>query len=171
MPHVVFIAPRFLENTNRYVKGFAALDDVTLSIVSEDPQEAIPAALRSRVAGHYRVNAFYDLAKASVLRLAFAQSEGEILGYDELIRRCWEGRIVGENAIHRAVSKVRDLGLKFGGGTFTIETINKVGYRMSVRWSDALPQPAIGIRYDHQAQPAVAQRGQRRGDVRLDVLP
>lgn len=75
--------------------------------------------------------------------VAFAQSEGEILGYDELIGRCWGGRIVGENAIHRAVSKVRDLGLKFGGGTFTIETINKVGYRMSVRWSDASPRPAI----------------------------
>jgi DNA-binding winged helix-turn-helix (wHTH) protein/tetratricopeptide (TPR) repeat protein len=75
--------------------------------------------------------------------VAFAQSEGEIVGYDELIGRCWDGRIVGENAIHRAVSKVRDLGLNFGGGTFTIETITKVGYRMSVRWSDSSPQPDI----------------------------
>lgn len=75
--------------------------------------------------------------------VAFAQSEGEIVGYDELIERCWDGRIVGENAIHRAVSKVRDLGVKLGGGTFTVETITKVGYRMSVRWSDAPPQPAV----------------------------
>ena len=69
--------------------------------------------------------------------VAFAQSEGEIVGHDDLIERCWEGRIVGENAIHRAVSKVRDLGLNFGGGSFAIETITKVGYRMSVRWGDA----------------------------------
>jgi len=75
--------------------------------------------------------------------VAFAQSEGEILGHDELIERCWEGRIVGENAIHRAVSRVRDLGLNFGGGTFAIETITKVGYRMSVRWDETAPQPNL----------------------------
>jgi DNA-binding winged helix-turn-helix (wHTH) protein/tetratricopeptide (TPR) repeat protein len=75
--------------------------------------------------------------------VAFAQSEGEILGHDDLIERCWEGRIVGENAIHRAVSKVRDLGLNFGGGSFAIETITKVGYRMKVRWDETTPQPNI----------------------------
>lgn len=74
--------------------------------------------------------------------VAFAQSEGEILAHDELIDRCWDGRIVGENAIHRAVSKVRDLGANFGGGAFAIETITKVGYRMSLRWKDAPAHPA-----------------------------
>jgi DNA-binding winged helix-turn-helix (wHTH) protein len=75
--------------------------------------------------------------------VAFAQSEGEILGHDDLIERCWEGRIVGENAIHRAVSKVRDIGLNFGGGSFAIETITKVGYRMKVRWDETAPRPKI----------------------------
>ena len=42
MPHVVFVAPRFLENTNRYVEAFAELDGVTLSLISADPEEAIP---------------------------------------------------------------------------------------------------------------------------------
>jgi hypothetical protein len=60
MPHVVFIAPHFLDNTNRYVRGFATLDDVTLSVVSEDPAEAIPEALRPRIAGHYRVKHSLD---------------------------------------------------------------------------------------------------------------
>jgi len=55
MPHVVFVAPRFLQNTNRYVRAFAGLSDVTLSVVSEDPAEAIPASLKPRIAGHYRV--------------------------------------------------------------------------------------------------------------------
>lgn len=73
--------------------------------------------------------------------VAFAQAEGSILGYDELIERCWNGRIVGENAIHRAISKVRDLGLNFGGGTFAIETITKVGYRMSVRGGEPARVP------------------------------
>jgi DNA-binding winged helix-turn-helix (wHTH) protein/tetratricopeptide (TPR) repeat protein len=73
--------------------------------------------------------------------VAFARAEGAILGYDELIERCWNGRIVGENAIHRAISKVRDLGLHFGGGTFAIETITKVGYRMSIRGHEPAPMP------------------------------
>ena len=73
--------------------------------------------------------------------VAFAQSEGEIVGHDELIERCWDGRIVGENAIHRAVSKVRDLGMNFGGGTFTIETITKVGYRMIEGPRQAIGRP------------------------------
>src|SRR3954451_25080909 len=68
--------------------------------------------------------------------VAFGQANGDILSLDELIDRCWGGRIVGDNAIHRAISKVRDLGLNFGGGTFTIETITKVGYRMRLRNGD-----------------------------------
>ena len=90
--------------------------------------------------------------------VAFAQSEGEILGHDDLIERCWEGRIVGENAIHRAVSKVRDLGLNFGGGSFAIETITKVGYRMSVRWGDAPPQSNI-VKLDRGSRELAAPKG------------
>lgn len=59
-PHVVLIAPRFLEATNRYVKAFAELDAITLSLVSADPEDAIPPALRPRVAGHARVTDFLD---------------------------------------------------------------------------------------------------------------
>lgn len=55
MPHVVFIAPLFLENTNRYVRAFAALDGVTLSVVSSAPAEAIPADVRPRIAAHYGI--------------------------------------------------------------------------------------------------------------------
>lgn len=69
--------------------------------------------------------------------VAFAQADGSILGHEELIDRCWDGRIVGDNAIHRAISKLRDLGLNFAGGTFAIETITKVGYRMNVREPDS----------------------------------
>ena len=85
--------------------------------------------------------------------VAFAQAEGSILGHDELIERCWDGRVVGDNAIHRTISKLRDLGLNFGGGAFVIETITKVGYRMSVcgtktshelRVVRTLPSPPTG---------------------------
>jgi hypothetical protein len=60
MPHVVFVAPRFLETTNRYVASFAALGDVTLSLISEDPATAIPEPFRARIAAHYRVGSSLD---------------------------------------------------------------------------------------------------------------
>src|SRR3954452_23823222 len=55
MRHIVFIAPRFLDNTNRYLKAFAELDNVTLSVISLDPESAIPAEMHPRIAGHYGV--------------------------------------------------------------------------------------------------------------------
>ena len=78
MPHVVFVAPRFLENTNRYVAAFAGLDGVTLSVVSEDPAESVPEALRSRVAGHYRVGDCLDGAQLTVALRALGKGVGRV---------------------------------------------------------------------------------------------
>jgi phosphoribosylaminoimidazole carboxylase (NCAIR synthetase) len=78
MRHVVFIAPRFLENTNRYVAAFAALDGITLSLVSSDPAEAIPAAVRDRVTGHYRVDDCLDAAQLTVAVRALAGEFGRV---------------------------------------------------------------------------------------------
>ncbi len=81
MPHVVFIAPRFLENTNRYVRAFAEQDGITLSLVSMDPEEAIPAPLRPRVAGHYRIG---DVLDAEQLTAAVRAIGGAIGRVDRL---------------------------------------------------------------------------------------
>jgi len=64
--HVVFIAPRFLDNTNRYVRAFAELaraGEIVLSVVSADPEDAIPAPLRPHVAGHYQIADVLDVAQ------------------------------------------------------------------------------------------------------------
>ncbi len=78
MPHVVFIAPRFLGNTNRYVKAFAELDTVELSVVSGDPAEKIPPSLRHRIAGHYRVDDCMDAAQLTEAVRAITKSLGPI---------------------------------------------------------------------------------------------
>jgi hypothetical protein len=78
MPHVAFVAPRFLENTNRYVQAFAALPGVTLSLVSMDPEEAIPAAIRPRVAGHYRVADCLDGAQLTEAVRAIGRGIGRV---------------------------------------------------------------------------------------------
>ncbi len=76
MVHVVFLAPRFLENTNRYVRAFAELDGVTLSVVSLDPEEAIPAPLRPRIAAHYRVADLVDATELTVAVRAISRAIG-----------------------------------------------------------------------------------------------
>lgn len=64
--------------------------------------------------------------------IALAEAGGEVVSSDELIRRCWGGRIVGENAIHRVISRVRHLAATLGNDSFRIETIAKVGYRLII---------------------------------------
>ncbi len=81
MPHVVFVAPRFLETTNKFVAGFAALDNVTLSVISADPESAIPKALKPRIAAHYRVN---DYENANELLAATRALQGHVGKVDRL---------------------------------------------------------------------------------------
>lgn len=63
MRHVVFVAPRFLHNTLRYVTAFAELPDARLSVISDDPASHLPAALRERIAGHYTVQNCLDASE------------------------------------------------------------------------------------------------------------
>lgn len=77
MPHIVFIAPHFLENTNRYVRAFAHLG-VTLSVISHDPETSIPAGLRQRIAGHYRVADCQDVEQLTHAVRTLARAIGPV---------------------------------------------------------------------------------------------
>lgn len=55
---------------------------------------------------------------------------GRIVTRDELIERCWAGRVVGDDAINRVISRLRHLATEFAGGSFSVETIARVGYRL-----------------------------------------
>ena len=65
--------------------------------------------------------------------VALTSAGGAILSRDDLIQACWEGRIVSENAIDRVISRLRRLAEGVAGGSFRIETITKVGYRLLQR--------------------------------------
>ena len=78
MPHVTFVAPRFLETTNRYLASFASLDDVTLSVISEDPEASIPAPLRPRIAAHYQVASSLDAGALTAAGHAITKGVGRI---------------------------------------------------------------------------------------------
>jgi TolB-like protein/DNA-binding winged helix-turn-helix (wHTH) protein/tetratricopeptide (TPR) repeat protein len=65
--------------------------------------------------------------------VALARANGAVVSRDELITRCWDGRVVGEAAINRCIFKLRELADAGGGGdeaSFHIETIARVGYRL-----------------------------------------
>lgn len=60
--------------------------------------------------------------------VALASARGEILSRDDLIASCWEGRAVSDDAVNRALSRLRALARTFE--SFEVETITKVGYRL-----------------------------------------
>jgi len=78
MRHVVFIAPRFLENTNRYLTAFAQLDGIGLSVISMDPEAAIPKELAPRITGHYQVGDCLDAAQLTDACRAITKGIGPI---------------------------------------------------------------------------------------------
>lgn len=78
MVHVVLIAPRFLENTNRYVRAFADLQGLTLSVISADPERAIPGPLRPGIAAHYQVADVADPGQLAVAVRALAGAHGRV---------------------------------------------------------------------------------------------
>lgn len=78
--------------------------------------------------------------------VALARARGAVVSRDELIRQCWGGRIVGEDAINRCVSKVRQLAELGGRKAFEIETIARVGYRLlAFQAPDAGLEPDAGV--------------------------
>lgn len=78
--------------------------------------------------------------------VALARAKGDILSRDDLIASCWEGRIVGDDAINRVMSRLRRTSEGIGSGIFRIETITKVGYRLVLAGdvAERVPPPAPG---------------------------
>ncbi|WP_157096708.1 winged helix-turn-helix domain-containing protein [Tsuneonella dongtanensis] len=62
--------------------------------------------------------------------VAFARNPGQVLSRDNLIALCWDGRIVGDDAINRAISLLRQGLAEVVGEAVRLETIKKVGFRL-----------------------------------------
>ncbi|HJR82692.1 MAG TPA: winged helix-turn-helix domain-containing protein, partial [Sphingomicrobium sp.] len=82
--------------------------------------------------------------------VALSKADGNIVTRDELIMLCWDGRVVGDDAIHRVISQLRKIASGIGAGSLEIETITKIGYRLT---SDAAPaRKLVGV-VDRSAAP------------------
>lgn len=75
--------------------------------------------------------------------VALARRGGGVVSRDDLIMTCWAGRVVGDDAINRCIARIRRLAETHGG--FSLETIPRVGYRLTARDCEAeIPLPAPG---------------------------
>lgn len=70
--------------------------------------------------------------------VALARAKGETVTRDDLIASCWEGRVVGEDAITRVISRLRRHSEGVGRDGWTMETVTKVGYRL-------IPRDAVDV--------------------------
>lgn len=77
--------------------------------------------------------------------IAFVRAEGEIVTRDHLIETCWQGRIVGEDALNRVISRLRKALVKVGDGMVRIETLHKVGYRLMLD-AELSPEPQSALK-------------------------
>lgn len=85
--------------------------------------------------------------------VALSRSAGKIVTRDQLLRTCWDGRIVGEDAINRAICRIRSLSDLDAGESFRIETVPRIGYRMLVEAPLALVSNA-GVKVSDPAPPS-----------------
>jgi Tol biopolymer transport system component/DNA-binding winged helix-turn-helix (wHTH) protein len=73
-----------------------------------------------------------------------ARAAGQVVSREQLIDRCWGGRIVGDDAVNNAIVKVRALASLSDEPAFEIETIPRVGYRLRLRQRDTVKAaPAV----------------------------
>lgn len=96
--------------------------------------------------------------------VALARAEGGVVSKDELLDSCWDGRIVGEDAINRVISRLRHIAQEIGGGTFHFENIRGVGYRLVERGPSVIGDRTVPDAQPH-APPAVSRRAVLAGSV------
>ena len=101
----------------------------------------VQASQRTIVAGSQTITLEPRVMQVLVL---LAEEPMRVISRDEMIRRCWQGVVVGDDAIQRCVARLRRLAGQTGG--FSIETLPKIGYRLvpeEVPFSP--PEPEQGV--------------------------
>jgi DNA-binding response OmpR family regulator len=83
----------------------------------------------------------FRLGMVQVL-VALARAKGVIVTRDELIASCWAGRIVSNDAVSRVISHLRLLAVGIAAGSFQMETLPRIGYRLTVQEGEGAEAPS-----------------------------
>jgi len=78
VPHVVFVAPFFMDTTLRFVEATARLDGVRLSLVSQDPAEKLSQGLRRAIAAHRRLDDGLDAGQILAAVRSLSAEQGPV---------------------------------------------------------------------------------------------
>lgn len=62
--------------------------------------------------------------------VALAGARPGVVSRDSLVERCWNGRIVGDDALNRCILALRNLAQEFTPAPFSIETVPRIGHRL-----------------------------------------
>jgi len=62
--------------------------------------------------------------------VALANAGTSVVSRDRLVNLCWNGRIVGDDAVNRVILSLRHLAQEFTPQPFVIETVPRVGHRL-----------------------------------------
>jgi DNA-binding winged helix-turn-helix (wHTH) protein/tetratricopeptide (TPR) repeat protein len=100
-----------------------------------------------------------EMLEPRVMRVlvALGMTPGTVLSRDDLIELCWDGNIVGDNAIDRVISRLRHVIDDLASGAVRLETITKVGFRIVCETRET----AAGNAADSPVEVAQPVRGPR----------
>lgn len=68
--------------------------------------------------------------KVMQMLVALSRNPGRVVSRDKLIEQCWDGRVVGEDAINRVIGKLRRAATDACDKAFRVETVARVGLRL-----------------------------------------
>src|SRR6476661_8299929 len=71
--------------------------------------------------------------KVAQVLIALASASPAVVSRDKLVEQCWDGRIVGDDALNRCILALRHLAREFSPEPFAIETVPRVGYSILAR--------------------------------------
>jgi len=91
--------------------------------------------------------------------VSLSRARGGVVSREELIETCWDGVVVGDDSITHAIAKLRQLADFGGAQAFDIETIPRVGYRLT---SSALAAEPGDAAQTHIPPPVVPAAGRSR---------
>ncbi len=103
--------------------------------------------------------------RVMMVLVALAEADGRTVSRDMLIARCWGGLAVSDDAINRVIGRLRKLAET--SGAFAIETVTRVGYRLTPAAAAAAPP---GPRQEAGAAPGVPRRLLLAGGLGATVL-
>src|SRR5437868_170177 len=68
--------------------------------------------------------------KVAQVLVALASATPSVVSRDRLVEQCWDGRIVGDDALNRCILSLRHLAKEYTPEPFAIETVPRVGYSL-----------------------------------------